>query len=83
MSNSDESLESTNVEETFFPSQHRCFRCNHFYNRCICYRRMYNHFKHGCMCRIIIKILIVATIVALIFYFMNKNKKMHMPIFDN
>lgn len=83
MSNSTKSS-IDNLTESFFPKHHQCFRCRRFYNRCRCNRNMYKHYRQGCMCKMIIKVMIVVMIIGLIYYAMNmKEKKMQMPMFDN
>ena len=70
--NSANSANSQNQEKFLSLSRkHRCFRCKRFYGRCRCTRRMYKQYKSGCMCRTILKGLLVVLAVYLISKLMN------------
>ena len=71
-SHSGNSANSQNQEKFLGLSRkHRCFRCRRFYGRCRCTRRMYRHYRSGCMCRMILKGLLVLLVVYLISKLMN------------
>jgi len=45
------SKEITNGE-----SHHRCFKCDRYFGKCKCYRKMYTQYEHICMCTNILKV---------------------------
>ena len=51
--------------------RHRCFRCKRFYGRYMCTRRMYSHYRSGCMCSMIFKGMLVVLVIYLISKVMN------------
>jgi hypothetical protein len=55
----------------YLSHRHRCFRCKRFYGRCMCARRMYSHYRSGCMCRMIFKGILVVLVIYLISKVMN------------
>ena len=70
--NSANSANSQNQEKFLGLSRkHRCFRCRRFYGRCKCTRRMYRHYRSGCMCRMILKGMLVVLVIYLISKVMN------------
>jgi hypothetical protein len=66
-SNSPSETSETSYSENFRGmSAHRCFRCRRFYGKCKCHKRMFRNFRKGCMCRMILKGLLVALAIYLI-----------------
>lgn len=66
------SKHTNDSEEKYHGSthKHRCFRCKKFYGRCRCARRMYNHYKNGCLCRMILKTIITVFAIYLLYKLM-------------
>ena len=63
--------ETNAINEPFFgrkycSRQHRCHRCNRFFGRCRCNRRMFHSFRNACMCGMMLKLMLAMAIVFLV-----------------
>ena len=54
--------------------RHRCFRCRRFYGSCRCARRMYHHYRSGCMCRMVFKFVLIIMVIYMISRWMRSNR---------
>jgi len=62
--------------------RHRCFRCRRFYGKCGCARKMYHHYRRGCMCRMILKGILVVIAVYIISRLMQSSDSNNMFKFN-
>ena len=80
--------DTTAVNESFIGRRfcsrhHRCHRCNRFFGRCRCNRRMFHSFRNACMCGMMLKLLLVVAIVFLLFRAMgSSNNYFNRPLLN-
>jgi hypothetical protein len=71
--NSNPALNEQFFGRRYYSRHHRCHRCNRFFGRCRCNRRMFHSFRNACMCGMMLKLMLVMVIVFALFKFMGSN----------